>query len=74
MYLPTDDNVVCVRLLRPGFEYPIHSFKHCDALYYPSEDIVFIVTKRQSSKYGDEVFTEVAIWTPDEIQLLGSQP
>jgi len=72
MYRPSEDNVVCVRLLRPGFEYPIHDFKHRDALYYPSEDAVFIVTKKQSSKYSDGVYTEVAIWNPDEIRLLGT--
>ena len=72
MYLPSEDNVVCVRLLRPGFKYPTHGFKHRDALYYPSEDAVFLVTKRQSSKYGDGVYTEVAIWNPDEIRLLST--
>ena len=72
MYLPSEDNAVCIRLLSPEFEYPVHSFKHHDALYYPSEDAVFLVTKRQSSNYGDDVYTEVAIWNPDEIQLLGT--
>ena len=72
MYLPSEDNVVCVRLLRPGFEYPTHGFKHREALYYSSEDAVFLVTKRQSSKYGEGVYTEVAIWNPDEIRLLGT--
>ena len=72
MYLLSEDNVVCVRLLRPGFEYPAHGFKHHDALYYPSEEVVFLVTKRQPSNYGDDVYTEVAIWSPDEIRLLGT--
>ena len=72
MYLPSEDNVVCIRLLRSGFEYPTGVFKHRDALYYPSEDAVFLVTKRQSSNYGDDVYTEVAIWSPDEIRLLGT--
>jgi len=72
MYPPSEDNAVCVRLLRPGFEYPACGFKHHDALYYPCEDAVFLVTKRQPSNYGDGVYTEVAIWNPDEIRLLGT--
>ena len=72
MYLPSEDNTICVRLLRPGFEYPTGVFKHHDALYYPSEDAVFLVTKRRSSNYGDDVYTEIAIWDPDEIRLLGT--
>ena len=72
MYLPSENNTVWVRLLRPGFEYPAHSFKHHDALYYPYKDAVFLVTKRQSSNYDDYVYTEVAIWDPEEIQLLGA--
>lgn len=72
MFLPSDDNAVWVRLLRPGFEYPTHFFKHHDALYYPSEDAVFLVTKRQSSNYGYNVLTEVAIWWLEEIRLLGT--
>jgi len=71
MYISSNYNSVEVRLLRPGFEYPENSFKHRDALYYPSEDIVFIATK-QSSSHHDDVFTEVAIWEPDEIRLLGT--
>jgi len=61
---------VNVHLLRPGFEYPEKIFKHRDALYYPSKDIVFIATKPSSSH--DDIFTEVAIWEPDEIRLLGT--
>jgi len=71
MYLPSEDNAVWVRLLRPGFEYPTHGFKHHDALYYPSEEVVFLVTKRKPP-YGYNVFTEVAIWMPEEIRLLGT--
>ncbi len=71
MYLPSEYNSVQVRLLRPGYEYPADSFKHHDALYYPSEDVVFIATKI-SSDYNDDIFTEIAIWTPDEIRLLGT--
>ena len=72
MYLPSEDNVVCIRLLRSGFEYPTGVFKHHDALYYPSEDAVFLVTKRQSSNYGNDVYSEITIWSPDEIRLLGT--
>lgn len=64
--------MVCIHLLRQGFEYPTGVFKHHDALYYPSKDAVFLVTKRQSSNYGDDVYTEIAIWEPDEIRLLGT--
>lgn len=60
-----------VHLLRPGFEYPERIFKHRDALYYPSKDIVFIATK-PSSIQDDDVYTEVAIWEPKEIRLLGT--
>ncbi len=72
MHLPSGHSAVCVRLLRPGFEYPARVFKHHDTLYYPSEDAVFLVTKRQSSNCGSDVFTEVAIWKPEEIRLLGT--
>jgi len=72
MYIPSEDNAVCLRLLRPGFEYPTGVFQHHDALYYPSRDVVFLVTKRQSSNYGDDVYTEITIWDPDEIRLLGT--
>lgn len=72
VYLISDKDAIEVRLLRPGFEYPNRSFKHHDALYYPSEDAVFIVTKRRPSNYGANVYTEVAIWMPEEIQLLGT--
>jgi len=65
------NNSVRVRLFRPGYEYPDNSFKHRDALYYPSKNIVFIATK-QSSSHLDDVFTEVATWEPDEIRLLGT--
>lgn len=71
MHLLSKDNAVWVRLLRPGFEYPTHGFKHHDALYYPSKDAVFLVTKRKPV-YGYDIFTEVAIWMPEEIQLLGA--
>ena len=71
MYMPSVDNSVWVRLLKPGYEYPDHVFKHHDALYYPSEDAVFLVTKQQPSNLG-AVFTEVAIWMPEEIRLLGT--
>ncbi len=70
MYRPSDG--VFVRLLRPGFEYPANIFKHQDGLYYPSEEIVFLVSKGQSLDSSDDVFTEVAIWHPDEIRLLGA--
>ena len=72
MYPRSEDNAVCLRLLRPGFKYPTGVFKHRDALYYPSQDVVFLVTKRQSSNYGDDVYTEIAIWDPDEIRLIGT--
>lgn len=72
MYLISDKDAIGVRLLRPGFEYPNRSFKHHDALYYPSEDAVFIVTKRRPSSFSANVFTEVAIWMPEEIRLLGT--
>lgn len=66
------DKAVWVRLLRSGFEYPANAFKHCDALYYPSEDAVFLVTKRRSSYLSDNVFTEVALWASEEVRLLGT--
>ncbi len=61
---------VKVNILRPGFEYPESSFVHYEALYYPSKDIVFIVT-RLSSTYEDDI-SEVNIWEPDEIRLLAT--
>jgi hypothetical protein len=64
-------STVNVHLLKPGFEYPERSFTRRDALYYPSRDIVFIATKPSSSHEG-EVYSEVAIWEPDEIRLLGT--
>ena len=67
-----NDNSIHLRLLRPGFEYPSEPFKHHDGLYYPSEDAVFIVTKRQPHNYQEDVFTEIAIWQPEEIRLLGT--
>ena len=72
MYQTSGDNSVWLRLLRPRFKYPDGGFKHPDALYYPSEDAVFIVTKSQPSKYGDNVYTELSTWKPDEIRLLGA--
>ena len=72
MYQPTEDSIVCVRLLRPGFQYPERGFKHQDALYYVSEDASFIVTKYQSSNYDSPVITEVAIWLLEEIRLLSA--
>ena len=73
MYHPLalEDNAIFIRLLRVGFEYPEQGFKHHDALYYPSEDATFIVTKYQPSNYGSPVVTEVAIWMLEEIRLLG---
>lgn len=58
---------VWVRLLKPGGEYPIDCFKHRDALYYPSEDVVFIATKELPYSVS-----EVAIWGRAEIRLLGT--
>lgn len=73
MYTHSKDKVICVRLLRPGFEYPNHGFQHRDALYYSSEDIVFLATKRQwPTSHGETVYTEVAIWSLEEIRLLGT--
>ena len=73
MYPQSEDKVVCVRLLRPGFEYPNHGFRHRDALYYSSEDIVLLATKRQwPTSHGETVYTEVAIWNLEEIRLLGT--
>lgn len=71
MHLSSYYSKVNVHLLNPGFEYPENGFKHRDALYYPSKDIVFIATK-PSSSHDDDVFTEVAVWEPDEIRLLGT--
>jgi hypothetical protein len=72
MYQPTPEDVVMLRLLLPGGEYPSNCFKHKDALYYSSEDAVFIVTKQQPSKYRYNVYTELAIWALEEIRLLGA--
>lgn len=58
---------VWVRLLKPGGEYPIGCFKHRDATYYPSEEVVFIATKEPPHS-----FSEVAIWGSAEIRLLGT--
>lgn len=79
MYLESQSSAVLVRLLHPGYGYPMHPkyecskqlFKHKDALYYPSEEVVFLVTKRIPSNLGD-IFTEVALWAPEEIRLLGT--
>lgn len=71
MSILSKNNSVKVHLLRPGFEYPENSFKHRDALYYPSKDVVFIATKQPVSHH-DSVYTEIAIWEPDEIRLLGT--
>lgn len=72
MNLSSYHSSVKVRLLRPGYEYPEKVFKHRDALYYPSKDIVFIATKPSLIHEDDGVYTEVAIWEPDEIRLLGT--
>lgn len=66
-----DYDSVEVHLLEPGHEYPENVFRHRDALYYPSKNIVFIATKK-SSRLNDDVFSEVAVWEPDEIRLLGT--
>ncbi len=58
---------VWVRLLKPGFDYPVGCFKHPDALYYPSEKVVFIATKPHN--FG---FWEVATWSLEETRLLGT--
>lgn len=71
MHLSSYYSTVNVHLLSPGFEYPESSFIHHDAIYYPSKDIVFIATKPSSSHEG-EVYSEVAIWEPAEIRLLGT--
>lgn len=71
MHVSSNYDLVDVHLLEPGHEYPEGIFKHRDALYYSSKDIVFIATK-QSSSYLDDVSSEVAIWQPDEIRLLGT--
>ena len=67
MYQSSQPDKVWVRLLRPRSEYPVGCFKHRDALYYPSEDVVFIATKEPP--YG---VSEVAIWGSAEIRLLGT--
>ncbi len=66
------DDVINLRLLQQGFEYPVGIFKHQDALYYPSKDAVFIVTKTYSANHADDVYTEIAVWSPEEIRLLGA--
>ena len=77
MYSPIKQKAVWVRLLRPEqeypiqLEYPVHNFIHRDALYYSSEKAVFIVTKRKSTYAYDSSY-HVAIWLPEEIQLLGA--
>ena len=59
------DNSVWLCFLQPQFKYPAGGFKHPDALYYPSEDAVFIVTKSQP-------YSELTIWQPAQIRLLGA--
>lgn len=66
------EDVVNLRLLQPEFQYPISVFKHPDALYYPSKKVVFLVTKTQSTNHQDDVFTEIAVWNPAEVKLLGT--
>lgn len=72
MYTRESQNNVLFRLLLPECAYLPDCFKRHDALYYPSEDVVFIVTKQQHSKYLDNVYTEIAVWNPGEIRLLGA--
>ena len=72
MYNLSQRNSVFIRLLKPGYHYPSNCFKHRDALYYPSENVVFIVTKSQPSEYEAITYTEIAIWAPGEIRLLGA--
>jgi hypothetical protein len=62
----TEDRV-WIHLLKPGEEYPSDCFKHRDALYYPSEEVVFIATKETSYHVS-----EVAIWRSAEVRLLGT--
>lgn len=72
MHLSSYFNSVSIQLLIPGHEYPKNIFKHQDALYYASKDIVFIATKPISFHDDDEVYTEVAIWEPAEIRLIST--
>jgi len=67
MYQALVKNEVTLCLLRSEYEYPIGVFKHHDALYYPSEEAVFIVTK---DAYPDT--SEVSIWWPEQVRLLGT--
>ncbi|GAF84953.1 unnamed protein product [marine sediment metagenome] len=66
------DKSVVITILKPEFDYSLPSFVHRDALYYASDEIVFIATKRQAANYTEDVFTEIAIWQPEEIQLFGA--
>ena len=72
MYPPSHYNKININILDPVSEYPEQIFKHCDALYYPSKDIVFIATKPSSDHY-ENVYTELAIWEPEEIRLIGTK-
>jgi len=68
-----DNNCICIHALQPRFEYISQHFKHYDAIYYPSRDIVFLATKKRSiSEYGYDVYTEASLWTLQEIQLLAA--
>jgi len=60
-------NKVWVRLLKPGVDYPSGCFKHPDALYYPSERVVFLVTKHHYTGYS-----EVVAWSLEETRLLST--
>ena len=72
MHLSSYYSKINVHLLNPEFEYPENIFKHRDALYYPSKEVVFIATKPSSNPDDDDVYSEVAAWEPDEIRLLGT--
>jgi hypothetical protein len=66
------DNSVWIKLLHPHYEYPVGVFKHHDALYYPSEEVVFIASKKVSYNYGGDAYSEVAFGHPEEIRLLST--
>lgn len=66
------DNSIWIQLLHPHYEYPTGVFKHPSALYYPSEEVVFIATKIVSSHYAGDVNSEVSFGHPEDIRLLGT--
>ena len=71
------DCSINITILKPKSEYPEGIFKHHDALFYSSPDIVFIATQPYVEDDIDEdddnkVYSEVSIWTPPEIRLLGT--